>query len=482
MSEYQVVARKYRPQRFNEVKGQEPIVTTLKNAIRFKRLAHAYLFCGSRGTGKTTLARIFAKAINCAHPSEELEPCNVCPSCKEITAGNSLDVLEIDGASNRGIDEIRRLSETVGYTPATGKYKIVLIDEVHMLTKEAFNALLKTLEEPPPYAKFFFATTEPHKVLPTSLSRCQRFNLSRISISDIIEKLTAIAKNLEIEISKTALHLIAKAADGGLRDAESIFDQVYSFSDGNISEESITDILGILSNDKLFALDQAGKESQIKLAFEMAETVFSEGKDISHFFETVIDHFRTILLVQLTNSCKEIPQEELQRYQLSAKNYRQEQLLYILDVLTEAQEKLKFAPSKRVALEVVLMKIIRSHHRIPVDMLVKRLVDLEKTIQSSAASNTQATAVAPARPPQPVAAPPPPAPPSPPRPPAPPPAPPAVKKRAVKPPPPAAPAPVQKQETVVVLDQKNQSKYDTLMQFAKVELEGTLKKNKTKTV
>ena len=177
---YQIIPRKYRPQAFSSIIGQEAIVITLKNAIRLKRLAHAYLFSGSKGTGKTTLARLFAKALNCKHLDQDGEPCNQCPSCLEITSGHSLDVLEIDGASNRGIDDIRQINETIGYAPASGEYKIYIIDEVHMLTKEAFNALLKTLEEPPPHVKFFFATTEPHKVLPTILSRCQRFDLNRI--------------------------------------------------------------------------------------------------------------------------------------------------------------------------------------------------------------------------------------------------------------------------------------------------------------
>ena len=215
MADYQVIARKYRPQTFADVLGQSPIVTTLKNAIKKNRLAHAYLFCGSRGTGKTTLARVFAKALNCLQPTQDGEPCNQCTSCRGIVSGSSMDVLEIDGASNRGIEDIRQINETVGYATSSGKYKIYIIDEVHMLTKEAFNALLKTLEEPPAKVLFFFATTEPHKVLPTILSRCQRFNLSRISPQLIVNKLARIAKDLNAVAEEEALHMIATRAEIG---------------------------------------------------------------------------------------------------------------------------------------------------------------------------------------------------------------------------------------------------------------------------
>lgn len=210
MQKYQVLARKYRPQSFQDVVGQEVVVTTLKNAIRLSKVAHAYLFCGGRGTGKTTLARLFAKALNCEKLNCDQEPCNQCSSCLDIMAGQSLDVIEIDGASNRGIDDIRQINEMVGYVPSHGRYKIYIIDEVHMLTKEAFNALLKTLEEPPPQAKFFFATTEAHKILPTIISRCQRFDLGRISITQITSKLEQIAKDLQRDVDADALHKIAE--------------------------------------------------------------------------------------------------------------------------------------------------------------------------------------------------------------------------------------------------------------------------------
>lgn len=392
MTVYQVLARKYRPQRFAEVVGQDAIVTTLKNAIKFNRLAHAYLFCGSKGTGKTTLARVFAKALNCQHPTPEGEPCNQCSSCKEITAGTSLDVLEIDGASHRGIDDIRQINETVAYSSASGKYKIYIIDEVHMLTKEAFNALLKTLEEPPLKVKFFFATTEPHKVLPTILSRCQRFNLNRIPLLQIINKLNEISKDLDISISEEALRLIALRADGGLRDAESLLDQIISFHEGEITAESVASVLGIMPREILFDFDRAGKEGNLAIAFEMTHQLFSEGKDLIHFMESLADHFRTILMVKVSGKTAPfliLSDKEREQYETSAKFYRQEQCIEILDFLIEAQNQIRFSTSTRVALETVLLRIIRSHQKIPVELLVKKLAELEQLLGSEQRFRTE---------------------------------------------------------------------------------------------
>ncbi|MBA3816055.1 MAG: DNA polymerase III subunit gamma/tau [Parachlamydiaceae bacterium] len=383
MPEYQVLARKYRPQSFLEVLGQSPIVTTLKNAIKFNRLAHAYLFCGSRGTGKTTLARVFAKALNCHTPTADGEPCNTCSSCREIAAGNSLDVLEIDGASHRGIDDIRQINETVGYAAASGKYKIYIIDEVHMLTKEAFNALLKTLEEPPPKVMFLFATTEPHKVLPTILSRCQRFNLSRIPLENIIEKLRRIALELSIEVEDEALRLLAHRADGGLRDAESLFDQIIAFHEGNITAKTISDVLGIVPRETLFILDQAGKEGRLSVAFDIAYQIFSEGKDLIHFVETLTEHFRTLLLMKLSGPKSPLlllSEPDQIRYEASAKLYTNEQCLTILDFLIEAQTQIRFQPSSRIALEAILLRIMRTHQRLPIEFLVRRLAELEQAM------------------------------------------------------------------------------------------------------
>ncbi|MEM1282797.1 MAG: DNA polymerase III subunit gamma/tau [Chlamydiota bacterium] len=390
MSEYQVIARRYRPQKFCDVVAQDAIVTTLKNAIKHERLAHAYLFCGSRGTGKTTLARIFAKALNCPNMTHDFEPCGECSSCKEIAHGSSLDVLEIDGASHRGIDDIRQINETVGYTTSSGGYKIFIIDEVHMLTKEAFNALLKTLEEPPEKVKFFFATTEPHKVLPTILSRCQRFNLNRIPTDKIIEKLKEISLDLHVNADQEALRMIAQRADGGLRDAESLLDQIFSFHGDHITTETVASVLGIMSRDTLFEMDTAGKEGRLTVAFDIAHQVFAQGKDLVHFVETLTEHFRNLLLIKLSGpnaAGLSLSENDRQRYQQSANIYTQEQCMNILEYLVDAQNQIRFAPSGRVALESILLHVMRTHRRIPIEVLVRRLAELEQSL--SVPSSTQ---------------------------------------------------------------------------------------------
>jgi len=510
MSEYQVLARKYRPQTFREVLGQTAIVTTLKNAIKNNRLAHAYLFCGSRGTGKTTLARVFAKALNCQAPTADLEPCNICSSCREITSGYSLDVMEIDGASHRGIDDIRQINENVGYATSSGKYKIYIIDEVHMLTREAFNALLKTLEEPPPKVKFFFATTEPHKVLPTILSRCQRFNLNRIPTEEIADKLKSISNDLKIPITDDAIRLLANRADGGLRDAESLLDQIIAFHEGEITTATIAEVLGIMPKEQFFALDRAGKEGNLAFAFEIAHQVFTQGKDILHFIDNLTEHYRNILMVKLSG--KEAPflslsDAERDEYEEAAKIYSQEQCLTILDTLIEAHSKIRFMPTARIPLEALLMTIIRSHKRVPVDFLIRRLSELEEKLGSTPSPAPKQILPPPPAPSQPVPLQPIPAQPVPP---SPQPVPPQIvnveAKKVEKPearssvtedptPSPAdlgirlkkpIEAKIEAEKTAQVVVQQQplaplpplpqQSRYDTILQFAAVELEGTIQK------
>ena len=381
---YQVLARRYRPQTFSDVIGQEPAVTTLKNALRFDRAAHAYLFCGSRGVGKTTLARLFAKALNCSEKGADLEPCNRCPSCIEIGSGQSLDVIEIDGASNRGIDDIRQINETACYSPSQGRYKIYIIDEVHMLTKEAFNALLKTLEEPPEKAKFLFATTEPHKVLPTIISRCQRFDLSRIQISQITGKLEQIAVDLNRTIEPEAIHLIASFSDGSLRDAESLFDQILCFAEGTVTADAVRQALGLIPQEQFFALDAAFASVNGAYAFELVDSLFIKGKDLAHFFTQLIEHVRLLTLARLSEGkTLPLPADLAARYLQSARLYAPSQCLYLLEYLLRTESQLLKSSSQRVSLEAALLHYIQSKNRIPVEILVRRLAELEQSLKAT---------------------------------------------------------------------------------------------------
>lgn len=470
---YQVLARRYRPRTFRDVVGQEAAVTTLKNAIRFDKVAHAYLFCGSRGVGKTTLARLFAKALNCHSLSPELEPCNECPSCQEISSGQSLDVIEIDGASNRGIDDIRQINETVGYAPSHGRYKIYLIDEVHMLTKEAFNALLKTLEEPPEQAKFFFATTEPHKVLPTIISRCQRFDLSRIQPNQITSKLEQIAVDLSRTAEPEALRLIALFSEGSLRDAESLFDQILCFSESTITASIVRQTLGLVPEELFHSLDHAFSTFHLPYAFELVDQLFQTGKDLAHFLEQLIEHYRNIIHAK----CK---QGE------SAKLYTMQQALHILDLLIEAESSFQKSSFQRITLESILLQIIRSRHRIPIEVLVRNVmemgevarepfhsVDPEKGESPPALSddvsppNAQNSIVCEV---EEKSAPP---------------APTQIEKPQSQPPPPPVlkavpfnPYSIKKEDvtkTTSRIEQKHPSHYDTIIRFAAVEFEGTIK-------
>ena len=295
---YLVLARKYRPQTFDEVTGQGHITDLLKKAIQSSRIHHAYLFCGPRGIGKTSCARILAKSLNCAK-GPTLKPCGECPACQEITRGSSFDVLEIDGASNRGIDEIRTLRENVKFAPSAGKYKIYIVDEVHMLTTEAFNALLKTLEEPPAHVKFIFATTAPQKVPATIISRCQRFDFKRISVETIVATMAAISKKEKFKIGQDALYAIAKAAQGSLRDALSILDQLSALSDEGIEAKDVFSMLGMVETQFLFDLTGALAQKDCPLALEILEKIIDQGKDIKQLNKDLIEHFRNLMVVKI---------------------------------------------------------------------------------------------------------------------------------------------------------------------------------------
>src|SRR6476646_5258650 len=287
---YQVIARKYRTQRFEDVVGQEHVTKTLTHAIEQKRIAHAYLFCGPRGTGKTTIARIFAKCLNCTD-GPKVDFSDQDPRCQEIAEGRSLDVLEIDGASNNGVEQVRELRETCKYAPASSKFKIYIIDEVHMLSTAAFNALLKTLEEPPAHVKFMFATTDPEKVLPTILSRCQRFDLRRIPASLIVKQLSRIAKEEKVKISPEALHAIARGADGGMRDAESTLDQLISFCGDKIEEPDVLSMFGLTAQSQLLTLARAILDGEIEPALRQLNTLAINGKDLGRLLSDLLNHF-----------------------------------------------------------------------------------------------------------------------------------------------------------------------------------------------
>lgn len=377
---YQVIARRFRPQQFRELLGHEAIVQILKNTIKLKRYHQAYLFSGPRGTGKTTIARLFAKAVNCDNLDSEFEPCSLCPSCLEIKAGQSLDVIEIDGASNRGIDDVRKIIETIAIQASGGRYKIYIIDEVHMLTKEAFNALLKTLEEPPAKVIFIFATTEPHKVLPTILSRCQRFSLTRIPLSTITQKLKHIVNTLDIKAEDEALQIIAKQAEGGLRDAESLLDQVIGFEEGPISAEKVSRILGLASIDSLFQLNQIIQNNRLTDAAKLAQSLYLSGRDLTHYLDHLIDHFRSLLLVKLKAAEPlALPPGLFERYNQEQVHFSEEALIAFIEHTLKMAQDAKQEPISAVKLEALFYKLIRLYRAQPLTNLIERLEALEKS-------------------------------------------------------------------------------------------------------
>ena len=382
---YLIFARKFRPQTFEEVVGQEPITTTLKNAISKGRIAQSFLFTGSRGIGKTSTARIFAKALNCEKgPSPT--PCNQCFICEEITQGISLDVLEIDGASNRGIDEIRNLRENVKFKPTRGKYKVYIIDEVHMLTGEAFNALLKTLEEPPEHVKFVFATTEVHKVPLTILSRCQRFNFRRIPTEEIVEKLKEIAKQEKVNVSAKALFMIAKSSEGSLRDAESLLDQLASFGGGEIKESDITFSLGLTDSDLYFSLLEALKAKKASEALRLVGEVAEQGKDWVQFSKGLLELFRNLLVLAIgegTEKLIEGADDELDWLKKMKSAFSREELLFALTLLQQLSREIRWSDTPRFLVETCLLKIASRADLRSIDDILKELKSLQKNSSES---------------------------------------------------------------------------------------------------
>ncbi len=389
---YEVLARKWRPQIFEDVVGQEHITQTLQNAIKGDRLAHAYLFSGARGVGKTSVARILAKAINCEEGEPGL-PCNKCHSCTEITTGASVDVQEIDGASNRGIDEIRDLRENIKYMPSSSRFRVYIIDEVHMLTLPAFNALLKTLEEPPPHVKFIFATTDPHKVPVTILSRCQKFDFKRIPLGLLVKQLEKITGEEGIEMSQSGMALIAREAEGSMRDAESLLDQVVSFAGPKIEDGNITDILGIIDRTLLFETSLAILEDSPGKCLQIVDRIYNYGYDIKEFYKALMDQFRNLMVSLVTSKDDLLDMSDKDREEISRQAHMAglERIQQSLNLLIMREEDLRFTFHPRLVLETIMIKLCRLGDDLSFDQLIKKIEALEKRLSSTASSPDRAT-------------------------------------------------------------------------------------------
>jgi DNA polymerase III subunit gamma/tau len=386
---YEVFARKYRPQTFDDLVGQTHVSRTLKNAVAQNRLAHAYLFVGPRGIGKTSTARILAKALNCVK-GPTVNPDNTCDNCKEIAAGNSLDVLEIDGASNNGVEQVRELRENVRYAPSKSRYKIYIIDEVHMLTAAAFNALLKTLEEPPPHVKFIFATTEPQKVLPTIVSRCQRFDLHRIPAKLIADHLQFIAKKEKITLEPAAAHAIARGAEGGLRDAESMLDQLVAFCGEKISENDVLTVFGFTSEQSVVDLTGKVFRGETAAALDVLYEQSEAGKDMMRLMSDLISYLRDLLVFKAKpDAVEEDVDPELQKALGAHANLvENDRLLDLIDQFAQAEGRMKWAPNKKLHFEVAIIKAIQSLNQATLDEVIEKLGELRDGKTSAAEKKT----------------------------------------------------------------------------------------------
>ncbi len=378
---YLVLARKWRPRTFAEVVGQGTVTRTLQNALGSGRVGHAFLLSGARGVGKTTTARILARALNCsASEGPTAEPCGECPSCVEIAAGSSLDVQEIDGATHNGVEQVRELRESARYNPARDRFKVWIIDEVHMLSTGAFNALLKTLEEPPPRVKFIFATTEYHKLPDTILSRCQQYDFRMISAREIQSHLRTVADGEGIKVSDDALARIARAAEGSARDALSLFDQVLSFSGNEVRDEDISVLLGLIDRELLLAASRAAAAGDSLALLELVERLSEYGADYRNFNRELLLHFREILLLKLAPGesalLGQIVPEERERLRPLTAEFSEEDLLRIFDVLIKVEQDLRWAQDPRVTLELALLKIVQMRRLVPWSDLVARVESL----------------------------------------------------------------------------------------------------------
>ncbi|MBW2596051.1 MAG: DNA polymerase III subunit gamma/tau [Deltaproteobacteria bacterium] len=389
--EYLVLARKWRPQIFEDVVGQDHVVKTLRNAVKLDRVAHAYIFSGPRGTGKTSVARILAKSLNCEKGPTEV-PCNQCANCREITEGVSLDVREIDGASNRGIDEIRELRENIKFSPVSSRYKIYIIDEVHMLTTPAFNALLKTLEEPPPHVVFVFATTEIYKVPATILSRCQHFDFKRISVRQIADNLGHISKEEGISISDAGLSWIAREGEGSLRDAQSIFDQVIAYAGTDIKDGDVEELLDLKDRRLIFELSGAVLERDGGACLKIIDEAYYSGVDIKHFYQMFLGHLMNLLTVKITDGdsaregrlvLSDLPDHEMADLKKMAQGASRDTIQRLLDILMEEENDIRRSMEPRINLEYAVVKMAYLEPLIPVDEIISRMEGLETRLAGS---------------------------------------------------------------------------------------------------
>ena len=381
---HKALYRSYRPQNFEDVVGQEHIIRTLKNQIENNNVGHAYLFSGTRGTGKTSTAKIFARAVNCENSINQ-EPCNECEVCRDILNDNVMDVVEIDAASNNSVDDIRELRESVKYSPTKAKYKVYIIDEVHMLSQGAFNALLKTLEEPPSYVIFILATTEPHKIPATILSRCQRFDFKRVTVKDMTDRMKKICNEENIEVEEKALNLIARNSQGALRDALSILDQCISLSDNKIEYKDAVELLGTVNIEQLFEMAQSIIDQDTKRSLQILNEFVVWGKDIRNLINDLIDHFRNLMVCKVSTELDEIislPEETIKLLKEQSKIVDVNDLIRILNILSETQDNMKTSSNPRVLAEVTIMKTAQPMFDESKEALIKRIENLEKTIES----------------------------------------------------------------------------------------------------
>lgn len=369
---YIVLARKYRPQNFSEVYAQDHVTQILQSALESGRIAHAYLFTGPRGVGKTSLARIMAKSLNC-EKGPTTHPCNVCVNCTEITAGVSPDVIEIDGASNTGVDDIRELQRELLYAASGAKYKIYIIDEVHMLSKNAFNALLKTLEEPPPNVIFIFATTEPQKVLPTIISRCQRYDFKRIPVEAIVQRLADLAREENITIDEDSLYLIARKADGGMRDALSLMDQTISYCGDKIEIAQVRQIFGMIPTQVYFEFMQKIKEGETAGIVTRLHAIFEEGMDLQEFLSGMLEYLRLVLLFNIGVQLRDIGSDEMNLYSEIAKVFSQSELLYVVSQLIKTKNDIKQSGNPYLLIEAMMIKLSRMDEMEDIGVLIEAL-------------------------------------------------------------------------------------------------------------